>query len=55
MGKRERTEFAQRNAPWLIPLFGAVLLLGIMLNNLFAMAGGAAGLVWVAWAVLLAR
>lgn len=55
MNWRERLEFARQNAGWLIPLFGAVLLAGILLNNLFAMAAGLAGLGWVAWAVFAGR
>jgi hypothetical protein len=55
MEKPDRTKFARENAGWLIPAFGAVLLLGIFLGNTFAMLGGVGGLGWVAWAVWLAR
>jgi hypothetical protein len=51
MAKRNRTEFARKHAGWLIPACGAVLLLGILRQNPFAMAAGIVGLVWVAWAV----
>ncbi len=55
MSRRRKREYAQQNAAWLIPLFGAVLLTGILWQNLYAMAAGAAGLGWVAWSVLLSR
>jgi len=51
MAKPNRTAYARNNAAWLIPVFGAVLLLGILLQNIFAMAGGVFGLIWVARAV----
>ncbi len=52
MTKPDRTDFARRNAGWLIPALGAVLLLGILRQNPFAMGAGALGLIWVARAVL---
>ena len=55
MAKPDRTKFARDNAGWLVPTFGAILLLGVMLGNIFAMLGGVGGLGWVAWAVWLAR
>jgi hypothetical protein len=55
MAGRDRSAFARDNAAWLIPAFGAVLLLGILWANPFAMAGGGAGLVWVALAVRARR
>jgi len=48
MAKPDRNAYARRNAAWLIPFFGAVLLLGILLRNQFAMGGGILGLIWVA-------
>ena len=51
MAKPDRAAYARNNAPWLIPFFGAVLLLGILQQNPFAMGGGVIGLVWVARAV----
>lgn len=55
MEKPDRNAFARRNATWLIPAFGAVLLIGILIQNHFAMAGGAGGLAWVAWGVWKTR
>ena len=52
MGKQERTDFARKHAGWLIPALGAVLLLGILIQNPFAMGAGVLGLIWVAHAVL---
>ncbi len=51
MAKPDRTAFARKHRTWLIPACGAVLLLGIMLDNIFAVVGGIFGLVWVARAV----
>ena len=51
MAKHDRTDFARRNAGWLIPACGALLLLGILSQNPFAMGAGVCGLIWVAWAV----
>jgi hypothetical protein len=48
MVKPDRNAFARKNAAWLIPACGAVLLLGIMRQNPFAMGAGAMGLIWVA-------
>jgi hypothetical protein len=51
MTRQDRTDFARRNAGWLIPACGAVLLLGILIQNPFAIGAGVGGLIWVAWAV----
>jgi hypothetical protein len=51
MTRPDRTDFARRNAGWLIPACGAVLLLGILIQNPFAIGAGVGGLIWVAWAV----
>lgn len=51
MAKPDRNAYARNNASWLIPVFGAVLLLGIMLQNMLAMGGGIFGLIWVVRAV----
>ncbi len=55
MSSPDRNAFARRNATWLIPAFGAVLLVGILSVNLFAMAGGLLGLAWIAWGVWISR
>jgi len=55
MVKPDRSKFARDNAAWLIPAFGAVLLLGILRGNLFAVAGGIGGLIWVAGAARTRR
>jgi hypothetical protein len=55
MDKPDRNAFARRNATWLIPAFGAVMLIGILAVNFYAMAGGAFGLLWVAWGVWKTR
>ncbi len=55
MAKPDRTAFARKHAAWLIPALGAVLLFGILRQNLFALGGGALGLVWVARAVWAGR
>ncbi len=51
MTKPDRAAYARKNSTWLIPVFGAVLLLGILLQNPYAMGGGVFGLIWVALAV----
>ena len=51
MAKPDRNAYARNNAAWLIPFFGAVLLLGILLRNPFAVGGGFLGLAWVGIAV----
>ncbi len=51
MAKPNRAAYARKHAAWLIPVFGAVLLLGILLQNTLGMIGGAFGLIWVALAV----
>ena len=51
MAKRDPSGFARTHALWLIPACGAVLLIGIMRQNPFAVGAGALGLAWVARAV----
>ena len=55
MAKRDRNAYARLYAAWLIPASGAVLLFGIMHQNLFAMGAGVVGLIWVAWALLVRK
>jgi hypothetical protein len=49
--KPDRSKFARDNVNWLIPAFGAVLLLGIMGGSFYAIAAGVAGLGWIGLAV----
>jgi len=49
--KPDRSKFARDNVNWLIPAFGAVLLLGILGGNFLAIAAGIAGLGWIGVAV----
>ena len=51
MTRPDRRKFARDNVNWLIPAFGAVLLLGILNGSLFAIAAGVAGLSWIGVAV----
>ena len=55
MEKPDRDAYARRNARWLIPAFVAVLVFGVLRDNLFAMIGGALGLLWVGRAVWVRR
>lgn len=48
MTKRDRNAFARNNVAWLVPLFGAMLALGFLRQNAFAVGAGVAGLIWVA-------
>ncbi len=48
MAKPEHTAFARKHAAWLAPACGAVLLLGILRQNPFAVGAGVVGLIWVA-------
>jgi hypothetical protein len=47
MSEPDRTAFARRNARWLIPAFVAVLLLGLVRENIWAVLAGVAGVGWV--------
>jgi hypothetical protein len=47
MAKSDRTAFARKHAAWLVPACGAVLLLGILRQNPFAIGAGVVGLIWV--------
>ncbi len=47
MAKPEHTAFARKHAAWLVPACGAVLLLGILRQNPFAIGAGVVGLIWV--------
>ncbi len=51
MSRQDRTDFARKHAGWLVPACGAVLLLGILRQNPFAIGAGVVGLIWVALAV----
>lgn len=55
MTRPDRSKFARDNVNWLIPAFGAVLLLGILGGSVFAVAAGVAGLSWVGLAVRAGR
>jgi hypothetical protein len=43
----DRSAFARRNAAWLLPAFAAVLLLGLLRGNIWAVLAGVGGLGWV--------
>ncbi len=47
MAKQDRTAFARKHVAWLVPACGAVLLLGILRQNPFAIGAGVVGLIWV--------
>jgi hypothetical protein len=55
MTKPDRAGYARRNAGWLIPAFGAILLIGILRQNGFAVLGGGLGVGWVVWSVWSGR
>ena len=48
MAKPDRTAFARKHRAWLMPACAAVMVLGIVLGNIFAIFGGVFGMVWVA-------
>ena len=50
MTKRDRNAFARKHVIWLVPMFGAMLALGFLRQNTFAVGAGVTGLIWVAWA-----
>jgi hypothetical protein len=51
MTKPDRNAFARKHAIWLVPMFGAMLALGFLRENGFAVGAGIAGLIWVVWAI----
>jgi hypothetical protein len=55
MDKPDRAAYARRNARWLVPVFVAVLIWGVVGANLFAVIGGVFGLVWVGGAFWMQR
>ena len=55
MTGRDRNAFARRHAAWLIPACGAVLVLGFLRQNAFAVGAGVLGLIWVARAFWAGR
>lgn len=55
MTKRDRNAFARKHAAWLVPALGAVLVVGFLRENPFAVGAGVAGLIWVARAFWVAR
>lgn len=55
MEKPDRDAFARRNARWLVPVFVAILALGVLRENWFAVAAGVLGLLWIGRAYWVAR
>jgi len=55
MPKPDRQGYARRNAVVLACVFAGFIILGLMRENVAALAGGAAGLAWVGSAVFFAR
>jgi len=47
MPEPDRSKFARQNAAWLLPAFAAVLVFGLMRENIWAVLGGVGGIGWM--------
>jgi hypothetical protein len=55
MTRPDRNAVARKHVVWLVPVSAAVLVLGFVGENTFAVGAGVVGLIWVAWAFWVAR